>query len=115
VRPGEDVVFTLHWRAIQPPAFDYSVFAHLLDQNGNKVAQLDWQPHDAISRLPTTAWIVGDPVLDTQILSVPADLPAGNYQLIVGIYNWQDGQRLAVAGANAGPGDVVAIGNIQVE
>jgi hypothetical protein len=114
VRPGGNVTFTLHWRAVQPPAFDYSLFAHLLDQQANKVVQLDWQPHDAISRLPATAWIVGQPVLDTQILTLPADLPAGDYQLIVGVYNWQDGQRLAVVGANAEAGDVVTVAMIQV-
>lgn len=112
---GEALPFTLYWRATQPPALDYSVFAHLLDANGNKVAQLDGQPHDAFGRLPATAWLVNQPVVDTQTLTLPTTLAPGEYRLIAGLYNWQNGQRLPVSGANAEVGDVVTVARLRVK
>lgn len=115
VSVGAELPFTLHWRAIRPPLMDYSVFAHLLDSNGNKVAQLDWQPQDIIGKLPVTTWMVGEPVVDKQVLALPTDLPPGSYQLGVGLYNWQDGQRLAVTEPGLEIGDIVMIGKIEAE
>ena len=114
VKAGDLVPFTLYWQALQTPALDYSVFAHVLDASGNKVAQLDGQPHDASGRLPATAWLVGQPVVDTQTLTLPTTLMPGDYHLIVGLYNWQNGQRLPVTGANAAAGDVVVIAQFRV-
>lgn len=115
VKAGDLVPFTLYWQALQTPALDYSVFAHILDANGNKVAQLDWQPHDAIGRLPATAWLVGQPVVDTQTLTLPTTLAPGEYHLIVGLYNWQNGQRLPVTGVNTETGDIVTIARLRVK
>ena len=115
VRAGAELPFTLYWQADQPPDFDYAVFAHLLDANGEKAAQLDWQPHDAIGLLPATAWIVGQPVVDAQVLTLPETLTPGEYQLVVGLYNWQDGQRVPVTGADAEQSDVVRIAHILVQ
>ena len=111
---GGELPFTLYWQATGPVDKDYSVFAHLLDAAGNKVAQLDWQPHDVAGRLPTSAWIPGQPVVDSQVLALPDDLPSGAYRLIVGLYNWEDGRRLPTQGAGAEPGDVVTVATVQV-
>jgi hypothetical protein len=96
---------TLLWRALQPVARDYNAFVHLLDANGNRVAQVDWPPGDAISRLPTSQWPVGVTLADTQQLLLPPDLPPGVYTLIAGLYDWQSGERL---------GDAVEVGVIEV-
>ncbi|MEM7530863.1 MAG: DUF2079 domain-containing protein [Chloroflexota bacterium] len=107
--------FALTWRTDAPIGLDYSVFAHLLDSEGNKIAQLDWQPYDAVSRLPTSSWIVGQPVVDRQELVLPETISAGVYELIVGLYYWQDGQRLPVTGLETGPSDFVVIGQITID
>jgi uncharacterized membrane protein len=112
--PGDEVNFTLHWRGVGEAALDYSVFAHLLDEQGEKAAQLDWQPHDAISLLPMTAWSPGQLLADSQTLVLPDDLPPGRYRLIVGLYDWQSGQRLPVTGADAVDGNVVLAGELTV-
>ncbi|MCX6044565.1 MAG: DUF2079 domain-containing protein [Chloroflexi bacterium] len=115
VKAGNKVVFNLYWQALQPPDFDYAIFAHLLDASGNKVAQLDGQPHDGSGLLPFTAWTPGQSVVESEQLSLPKTVVAGEYQLIVGLYNWQDGKRLPVTGANAQAGDVVTVAQIQVK
>ncbi|MCB0095888.1 MAG: hypothetical protein KDE46_09220, partial [Caldilineaceae bacterium] len=72
-------------------------------------------PHDALGPLPTSHWIVGQPVVDTQTLPLPAELPPGEYRLIAGLYRWQDGARLPIVGADALPGDVVEVGKITLK
>ena len=112
---GSALSFTLHWQARAAVDFDYSAFAHLLDAEGNKVAQLDWQPHDRFGVLPTSAWPLGWPVVDAQQLSLPPDLPAGDYTLLVGFYNWQSGERLPAQGERVSGGDVVELGPLRIE
>ena len=104
-RAGEPARLTLLWRALQPVTRDYNAFVHLLDANGNRVAQVDWPPGDAISRLPTSQWPMGVTLADTQQLPLPSDLPPGVYTLIAGLYDWQSGERV---------GDAVDLGDIEV-
>ena len=111
---GAPLEWTLHWRGRDRLDFDFALFAHLLDAQDHKVAQLDWQPHDRSGQLPMQAWIPGQAVVDTQRLILPNDLPAGDYRLVVGIYDWRDGTRLPATGADAAPGDVVELGPIRV-
>ena len=116
---GESLDFTLHWRSVAPKTTpmeeEYTAFVHLLDAEDNLVAQLDWQPHDRIGRLPTSMWRTGVPVVDSQQLPLPATLPPGEYRLIGGLYRLSDGVRLPVDGTDARPGDVVEIAVIQIE
>jgi hypothetical protein len=115
VQAGEGLTFTLHWRADAPVDFDYTAFAHLLDAQGNKVAQLDWQPHDRMGVLPTSAWPQGWLATDTQTLPLPAGLPPGGYTLLVGLYNWQNGSRLPAQGEGVIGGDAVGLGPVRIE
>jgi len=107
---GESLTFTLFWQAgDQPPTFDYALFAQLFDSAGNKVAQIDWQPHDHIGLRPMTTWQPGEVLQDTQTLPLPVDLPAGTYTLLAGVYNWQSGERLPVVGEVTEAGDTIVI------
>ena len=55
VQRGAGLPFTLHWQVEQAVGQDYQAFVHLLNEQGEKVAQLDWTPHDAVSKLPTSS------------------------------------------------------------
>ena len=115
-RPAaESLRLTLHWQARGPVDFDYAIFAHLLDAQGNRVAQLDWQPQDALGKLPMRLWEPGWPVVDTQELPLPADLPAGEYTLWVGLYDWQTGARLPVVAGSPVEQDALLISTIRLE
>lgn len=115
-RAGDPLTFTLYWRNGQAtPPFDYALFAQLFDSAGNKVAQLDWQPRDAIGLRPMTSWQVGEAIQDTQTLVLPPDLPAGTYQLLVGVYNWQTGARLPVVGEATAAGDTIVIATFALQ
>jgi hypothetical protein len=54
-------------------------------------------------------------VADAQRLPLPADLPAGEYTLLVGFYNWQDGNRLPAEGDGVIGGDAAALGPLRIE
>lgn len=93
---GTPATIDLHfvWQGVQTPPFDYSLFVHLLDEQGQTQTQLDWQPRDYAGPRPMSSWQPAELVHDLQQLALPATLPAGQYQLVLGVYNWQTGERL---------------------
>jgi hypothetical protein len=92
LQPGDRTSVRLVWRGDQRSETDYTIFVHLLDTNGNLVAQVDTPPLGGF--YPTSAWLPGMPVADELELMLPADLPAGRYQVSVGMYDPVDQQRL---------------------
>jgi hypothetical protein len=91
-RPGSILPVALHWRATQPVPTDYHVFVHLITADGNIVAQSDSQP--ALWTRPTSTWSPGERIEDRHALSLPVDLPPGDYPLITGLYLPDNGERL---------------------
>jgi mannosyltransferase len=92
--PGDILPVTLFWRAEGPISERYKFTVQLLDGAGQLVAQHDSEPVDGLS--PTSGWISGDVITDRHGVSLPHDLPAGRYTLIVGLYHIATGERLAV-------------------
>lgn len=92
----QNVMLTLHWQALREMAESYTVFAHLVDRNGQVRAQRDSAPMSGA--YPTTLWQPGEFVTDVHTIAVSPDLPPGDYALEVGLYLADTGARLAVAG-----------------
>ena len=91
--PGA-IGITFLWQAIAPPDRDLSVFVHVVDADGNTVAQSDRAP--GCGQSPTRAWKPGEIVFDPHAIDLPADLPAGVYTVRAGLYDPADGTRLPV-------------------
>jgi hypothetical protein len=104
-RPGGDVFVELRWQASQTVPVDYTVFAHLVDPSGNKVAQHDTTP--GAGQRPTTGWRSGETIVDRIALPVPSDARPGTYQVLVGLY--RGSERLPVDGT-----DAVTLGPVEV-
>ncbi len=85
---------TVQWRSWQPPAADYLLFVHVLDSNGQRVAQLDAPPQG--SDTPTSAMQPGRYYPWRH--PIPAALPPGDYWLAMGLYDPATGARLPVQG-----------------
>ena len=98
--PGETVTLDLYWQAWQTIPDSYAVFAHLLDPAGNRVAQSDAVPGNG--QWPTNTWEAGEWVTDKISLTLPPELPAGQYRLLLGMYRWDTGERLPVVGDTTG-------------
>jgi hypothetical protein len=92
VRSGEPFTITLVWRAEATPDADYTVFVHLIDENGVLVAQEDHPPLEGEYR--TSFWISGDVLRDLYHLTVDEALSPCHCTLMVGMYHSETGERL---------------------
>ena len=90
---GEELNLTLFWEGVRPPDDNYVVFVHLLDGAAQFVTGADAPPFGG--RYEMRAWRPGDIVPDERVLRLPADLPAGEYGLQVGLYQRESGVRLS--------------------
>jgi hypothetical protein len=98
VFPGASPIVELVWRAEKPTDKSYHVFVHLVDEEGNMVAQSDGQPAEWTR--PTTGWTPGEYIVDAHILAPPQGLSLENMSLRVGLYDPDSGQRLEVGDAD---------------
>jgi 4-amino-4-deoxy-L-arabinose transferase-like glycosyltransferase len=92
--PGSLLAVTLHWHALHMPDENYHAFVHLLDAEGNALAQHDGPPGSGETMLPTLGWLPGEYIVDEHPLQLPPDLPGGEYRLGVGLYDPISWQRL---------------------
>ncbi len=92
-RAGDIIPVSLFWQAEGQPAQRYKLFVHLLNAEGQLVAQYDAEPVGGFR--PTDGWQAGERIIDRCGVLVPAGLPAGRYTVRVGLYDFQ-GERLPV-------------------
>ena len=109
VRPGDALAVQFVWMAAARLTERYKVFLQLLDGDDLLAAQRDSEPGGGLAM--TATWAADAPVMDNHALLIPADLPAGDYTLIVGLYDIHDPMaRLPVDG-----GDYAELGIVRVE
>ncbi|MCP4418148.1 MAG: hypothetical protein GY805_16110, partial [Chloroflexi bacterium] len=83
-QPGDIVEVTLFWETAVSLDQRYKIFLHLLNSDGNIVSQRDSEPGGGLAL--TTTWQPGEIVIDNHGILVPSDLPSGQYQLQLGLY-----------------------------
>jgi hypothetical protein len=83
-QPGADLALTLTWHALEPLPINWTVFVHLVDNSNQIVAESNSIPQGGAFPMPR--WNEGDWVADQHTISLPADLSAGEYRLLVGLY-----------------------------
>jgi hypothetical protein len=110
-RPGEPLRVSLYWEALQPLDAKVHTFIHMLDPEGNRIAQSDRQPGGVF--YPTSLWRPGERLRDDHSLTIPASAPVGVYSLLVGMYTLADdggvGSELQLLG------DPVVVGQVGVK
>ncbi len=104
VRFAPDQV-TFDWTTLKPPGGDYTLFVHILDENGAQIGQQDAEPFDG--QYPTGLWEAGEQVRDTRTIALPPEAQ----QLRIGWYDRQTGQRLSarMADGRPWPDDIVFV------
>jgi hypothetical protein len=95
--PGSSFTLTLRWQTSAPITVSYRSFVHVLDDQGNLVAQSDGVPGGR----ETTTWSIGETIDDTHLLSLPDDVKPGPYQIVAGMYDAQTGARLRLMGQDS--------------
>lgn len=92
-REGETLRLHLWWSADAPPDPNYSVGVHLLDASGQVIAQVDGAP--------AVEWQPGIVERETRALTLPFPMRSGVYRLMLVVYDWRDGRRIAAAQTNS--------------
>ncbi len=112
--PGQSLSLALHWEAAAAPPGDYTVFTQLISPDGLVWGQQDNQPQQG--RYPTTAWAVGDRVVDRFAIPIRQDAPPGVYHLVVGMYNLATGERLPAVDERGQrlPDDAITLSDVEV-
>lgn len=105
---GQTLPVEFTWLPLRRPSADYNIFLQLLTGDGMLAAQHDSSPQGGFT--PTSAWQPGQTVVDHHALALAANLPAGTYQLIAGLYNPITGRRLPMPQG----GDFVTLGPVMI-
>jgi hypothetical protein len=92
VSTGGSFDLVLYWRALRPTSIPYTVFTHLLDEEGKLRGQHDGVPGEGMR--PTTGWAVGEIVADPHEIVVDRDAPQGSYVVEIGFYDPVTGDRM---------------------
>jgi len=91
---GQGVPVTLYWQGLRTMGTNFTVFAKLLDQQGQQVwGSIERFPADGYQ---TIYWLENEIVVDGFELPVDPGTPAGIYWLNVGLYEEVNGQALSL-------------------
>ena len=93
--PGESVAVYMRWQVDAPPGpADLHLFVHLGDPSAAPLAQSDGPVMGG--EYPARLWAAGEVFSETVTLTLPADLPPGEYPVQLGLYDFAGGVRLPV-------------------
>ena len=89
---GQSLTLRLFWGASGPTSVPYTVFAHLVDDQGRLIAQHDSPPDGGLKS--TTAWLKGEVIDDRLTIALPPGVSLENCHLEIGLYDPVTGRRL---------------------
>ena len=99
VASRRDVDVILYWQPFRPIDTNYHGFVHLVDTRGRPLVQTDHLPGPHFS--PPTTWLPGHLNPDVYRLRIPHTTPSGIYRPSVGLYTFDDQERLPCAMARS--------------
>jgi hypothetical protein len=100
---SDRVILTTMWQARSLIQRDYTLFVHLLDANGQLIAQQDQPPQGG--HLPTSVWQAGELIHETFEVKVPADKAAQWTTAMIGLYDAATGERAKWASGDVAHAD----------
>lgn len=96
LRHGATIRLTLYWQALKEMEKDYTVFVHVVDEEGTVWGQWDSQP--VSGERPTSGWEQGEVLEDAYKISIDVEGPREGYRIKVGMYLVETGERLPTEG-----------------
>jgi 4-amino-4-deoxy-L-arabinose transferase-like glycosyltransferase len=113
VSRGAEASATLCWKALAPTMENYAYFVHFLGPNESIVGARD--THPGLGRFPTSQWTPGDSFCDVVRVPVAEEAAApAVYDVEIGWYEPETGDRLPVQGADGSPIELVTVGKIEI-
>ena len=111
---GENFRLTLVWQALDEPSRSYTVFAHLLNEDGTCCL---WQQDTAPIQgtYPTNLWVAGELITDDYLIELPKDIKPGRYPVELGLYLADSGKRLLVKMPGIRDNDALYLRSIEVD
>ncbi len=106
VQPGSSVNITLYWQPIQALSTQYTSYVHLVNNQGQGVAQSDHRPGGIY--YPSSLWQPGKTLRDQHTITLPPGIPPGNYTVRAGMYTQPE------PGLIRGMGNGLEIGLLEV-
>jgi hypothetical protein len=110
--PGQPLCATLYWQVDAALMEEYTVFLHLAAPDGFIQAQRDTQP--AFGFYPTSNWQPGEIVADMHCLQLPQGLVPDQYNLLTGLYNPQNGERLQLSSNSSREDNALLLGQVEI-
>jgi hypothetical protein len=112
-RKEDTLELTLYWQAEKPLEQNYHVFVHVGMADQPPLAEAGGVPGGWTR--PTTSWRAGEFIVDEYAVSL-SGVPAGEYDLLVGFYDPETGQRPeTVVNGEVIPGGHVVLEGVDVE
>jgi hypothetical protein len=108
IRPGEGASVTLEWEAARPLRADFHVLTVLRGRDGQAWDQQ--QESLAGGSDGTTDWEVGRWLFQSTFVRTDGDVPAGEYEVVVSVYDSRARQKARLADGS----DEVVVGRITV-
>ncbi len=99
VAPRDSFGLTLYWRSLKPAESNYTVFVHVVGPD--QVMRGQWDSVPAQGQSPTGGWLPGEVVEDHYEVPMAKDAPPWKYDIFVGMYDSQTGERLPLTSPNA--------------
>jgi hypothetical protein len=90
LKPGDVLEMLSYWRVHRSPEGQLKAFVHILDENGELIAQ-----NDKLD-VRMKGLMVGDELAQLHTLNLPTELPAGAYYLQIGLYSEETLERLQI-------------------
>ena len=114
LRPGETLTLTLYWETLSDMENNYSIFIHVQGEDGEIWARTDsWLLSD---ETPTAVWEVDRRMKSHHPLILDPNTPPGVYDVKIGLYQSQNGQRLKLLAEDGFPLDTrLFLNKIRVE
>jgi hypothetical protein len=111
---GGTLHLTLYWQSRREMSVSYTVFAHVVDEQGNIRGQWDSVPDGG--RNPSNEWATDEIVVDRYEIPIGDEIAPGPHTLRVGMYDLLTGERLPVRdrAGDLTSGAYVSLGRIAV-
>jgi len=115
VAPGSKLRITLFWHSLGSTPVPYKVFAHLVTESGEIVAQHDAEP--CRWKCPTIGWVPNGLLFDVHPIAIGPEVQRGEYTLLIGMYDEATGERMRVYNDRGEllPEGTIVLGSVRVE